>query len=71
MCSRHSEPGAENPDYVLHHYRVRVVEEEGPSWVIDIPAALGRNDARRQAREKAIDSGAIDPAVIEIEQVAA
>lgn len=67
MCASNDWPtnGADS-DYVLKHYRCRVVEEEGPAWWIDIPHALGRNDARRQAREKAIDAGAIDPAVIDV-----
>ena len=67
MCSRHAEPGAGHPDnYELRAYRALVRDEDGPSWWVTVPKALGPNDAKNQAREAAYESGALSPGVIKV-----
>lgn len=54
-----------------HAFRVLLKAEEGPSWWVDVTAAIGPNDAREQARSKAHDEGEIDVGVIQIAHVPA
>lgn len=49
-------------------FRVKVMDTEGPAWYIEV-RAIGRNDAREQARTKAEEQGADRPGVIAIEEV--
>lgn len=49
-----------------HAFRVRVVDTEGPAWWVEV-MAIGPHDARNQAREKAYDQGADEPAVLAVE----
>lgn len=71
MSSRHQPEAGADSDYTLRPFRCLVKDVEGPAWWITIPQALGRNDAREQARMKAYDQGAERPGVIEIREVAA
>ena len=59
MCSRHSEPnGADSVDALTFHvYEVKLVPDEGPSWWVRIPRAMGPHDAYEQARRMAWDEG--------------
>jgi hypothetical protein len=43
-----------------HAYKVHMEEELGARWWITVAHALGPNDARHQAVEKAIDQGYMD-----------
>jgi hypothetical protein len=49
---------------------VHVEEEVGARWWIEVPAAMGPNDARRQAIEKAIDMGFWDVTALEVKRAA-
>jgi hypothetical protein len=64
MCSRHPEPGAGNVS--CRAYKVHVEEEAGARWWISVAAALGPNDAKHQAIEKAIDQGYLAVTALEV-----
>jgi hypothetical protein len=55
------EAGADSPAALTYHaYKVHMEEELGARWWITVAHALGPNDARHQAVEKAIDQGYMD-----------
>jgi hypothetical protein len=47
-------------------YKVHVEEEAGARWWISVAAALGPNDAKHQAIEKAIDQGYLAVTALEV-----
>jgi hypothetical protein len=64
MCSRHPEEGADDVTYSA--YKVHVIEELGAKWWITVGAAIGPNDAKHQAVEKARDEGYYDVTALEV-----
>jgi hypothetical protein len=65
------EQGADSPaSLVYHRYRVHLEEEMGGRFWIEVPLAMGENDAKRQAIEKAIDRGFFDVTALEIRRAA-
>jgi hypothetical protein len=71
VSSRHQPIAGADSNLVYHAFRVHVEEELGSRWWIAVPHALGPNDAKHQAIEKAIDQGYYDVTALEIEKVAA
>lgn len=68
MSGRHQpEQGADSAAALVYRrYRVHVEEEVGARWWIEVPHALGPNDAKHQAVEKAIDLGYFDVTPLEV-----
>jgi hypothetical protein len=65
------EQGADSPAALIYHrFRVHVEEELGGRWWIEVPQAMGPNDAKRQAIEKAIDMGFWDVTALEVKRAA-
>jgi hypothetical protein len=61
------EAGADSPATLVYHaYKVHVEEELGARWWISVAAALGPNDAKHQAIEKAIDQGYLAVTALEV-----
>jgi hypothetical protein len=66
------EQGADSPASLIYYrYRVHLEEEVGGRFWLTVPKAMGPNDARNQAIEKAIAMGYFDVTALEIEKVAA
>jgi hypothetical protein len=72
MSSRHQPDfGADSPaSLVYHRYRVRLEEELGARWWVEVPRALGPNDARNQAIQTAVERGFFDVTALEIRRAA-
>jgi hypothetical protein len=51
---------------VYHRYRVHLEEELGARWWVDVPRAMGPNDARNLAIETAKDRGFFDVTALEV-----
>lgn len=72
MAGRHQPThGADSPASLTYYrFRVHVTEELGSKWWIEVPKAMGPNDARNQAIETAIGQGFYDVTALDIRRVA-
>ena len=68
MCSRHAPENGADSEWVLRPYRCLIRDTEGPTWWIYVNA-MGPNDAKGLAAEKARDQGADEPAAVKVEEL--